>query len=143
MSLLLHFMLRRSAFTFSSITYSHTSLIFFSSTQPMGSTIRNAATVRTTGWTNFCDGLAFICCYRYSSAGQIARARTEIFLMIERAIVLTCLALTLDAWRNESNITSNEGICAATFDFGRSVFWQCRPNRRKPEAGRLAGFANC
>ena len=23
---------------------------------------------------------------------------------------------------NQSNITSNEGICAATFDFGRSVF---------------------
>ena len=41
-------MLRSYAFTFSSITYSHTSLIFFSSTQPMGSTIRNAATVKNT-----------------------------------------------------------------------------------------------
>ena len=44
---------------------------------------------------------------------------------------------------NESNISlRTKGICAATLTSVAVFFWQCRPNRRKAEAGRLAGFAD-
>ena len=44
------------------------------------------------------------------------------FVVVERAIVLTCLALTLHAWRTECLNQFKQRYLRRYFDFGRSVF---------------------
>ena len=66
------------------------------------------------------------------------------FVVVERAIVLTCLALTLHAWRTEClNQFKQRYLRRYYFDFGRSVFLAVSAEQAEVKAGRLARFANC